>query len=90
MLRSRPFLVGKWTATGQYRDPEGRYNDFEVLWIGQVLPAQVDSCERRRGDTGRCRNHRAVRPGRRHAGKCTRRSTAITFTYSLYADGTAV
>jgi hypothetical protein len=29
------FLVGKWTGTGTYRDPEGKPQTFGVLWIGR-------------------------------------------------------
>ncbi len=34
-LATFSFLVGKWTGTGKYRDAEGKYSDFGVLWIGR-------------------------------------------------------
>lgn len=34
-LATFSFLVGKWTGTGRYRDAEGKYTDFGVLWIGR-------------------------------------------------------
>jgi hypothetical protein len=34
-LATFSFLVGKWTGTGKYRDAEGKYTDFGVLWIGR-------------------------------------------------------
>lgn len=36
-LTTFSFLVGKWTGTGKYLDPEGNYIDFEVLWIGRYV-----------------------------------------------------
>lgn len=34
-LATFSFLVGKWTGTGKYRDAEGNYTDFKILWIGR-------------------------------------------------------
>jgi hypothetical protein len=34
-LATFAFLVGKWTGTGKYRDAEGKYVDFDVLWVGR-------------------------------------------------------
>jgi hypothetical protein len=34
-LATFAFLVGKWTGTATYRDPEGKLTNYELQWIGR-------------------------------------------------------
>jgi hypothetical protein len=51
-LATFPFLVGKWTGTGKYRDAEGKDVDFAVLWIGRyALDGMAIVDENRRAES---------------------------------------
>lgn len=54
-LATFSFLVGKWTGTGKYRDAEGKYTDFGVLWVGRYAldgMAIADELRRPEADGG--------------------------------------
>jgi hypothetical protein len=36
-LSTFAFLVGKWTATAQFRDAEGKYQESKLEWIGRYV-----------------------------------------------------